>query len=234
MNWSEIIHLPSVCRLIFLSSVHCYCEQREEKMTPIFIHLPVIKVTSLNIIQRDAKYKCTWRYFPMRWCNFMVTSRAFSITVSGIYEKWTGSPLKCCPPMLKKTLACTKTLIMEVEKTKRLFIQYRIKRKRQEHVIQMHYIVRKMDTWCSLTTFSLFFFSPTLFEFFFSVCERRNIFCQQQKEKYINSSKQHCNNLIKWKLKFTSVFFPSIFLCFVQEKKNLKRNMNRKYKSLEK
>lgn len=73
------------------------------------ICLPATKVTSLNIIQRSAKYKCTWTYFPMRWCNLMVTSRAFSITVSGIYEKCTGSPLKCCPPMLKNTFACVNT-----------------------------------------------------------------------------------------------------------------------------
>lgn len=74
-----------------------------------FIYLPATKVTSLSIIQRSAKYKCTCTYFPMRWCNLMVTSRAFSITVSGIYEKCTGSPLKCWPPMLKNTFACVNT-----------------------------------------------------------------------------------------------------------------------------
>lgn len=73
--------------------------------------LPATKVTSLSIIQRSAKYKCTCTYFPMRWCNLMVTSRAFSITVSGMYEKCTGSPLKCCPPMLKNTFACVNTCI---------------------------------------------------------------------------------------------------------------------------
>jgi hypothetical protein len=65
--------------------------------------------TSLSIIQRNAKYKCTCIYLPNLWCNLMVTSRAFSITTSGMYEKWTGSLLKCWPPILKKTFACTKT-----------------------------------------------------------------------------------------------------------------------------
>lgn len=71
--------------------------------------LPVMKVTSLSMIQRNAKYKCTWTYRPMRWCNLIVTSRACSITVSGMYEKCTGSPVKYWPPILKNTLAWTNT-----------------------------------------------------------------------------------------------------------------------------
>lgn len=72
-------------------------------------HSPVTNDTSLSIIHRSAKYKWTWTYFPMRWCNLIVTSRAFSITVSGMYEKCTGSPMKCWPPMLKKAFAWTNT-----------------------------------------------------------------------------------------------------------------------------
>lgn len=82
-------------------------------------NLPDMNVISLSMIQRAAKYKCNCRYLPKRWCNLIVTSRAWSNTTSGMYENCTGSPIYWRPPMLKKTLACTKTCGREGERRKR-------------------------------------------------------------------------------------------------------------------
>lgn len=79
-------------------------------------NLPDMNVISLSMIQRAAKYKCNCRYLPKRWCNLIVTSRAWSNTTSGMYENCTGSPIYWRPPMLKKTLACTKTCGREGER----------------------------------------------------------------------------------------------------------------------
>lgn len=79
-------------------------------------NLPDMNVISLSMIQRAAKYKCNCRYLPKRWCNLIVTSRAWSNTTSGMYENCTGSPIYWRPPMLKKTLACTKTYGREGER----------------------------------------------------------------------------------------------------------------------
>lgn len=45
---------------------------------------PDINEISDSIIHFTAKYKLIFKYLPTRWCNLIVTSRAWSITVSGI------------------------------------------------------------------------------------------------------------------------------------------------------
>lgn len=46
--------------------------------------LPETNDISDSIIHLTAKYKFIFKYLPTRWCSLMVTSRAWSIMVSGI------------------------------------------------------------------------------------------------------------------------------------------------------